>query len=81
MATRRALESASHAMQLPTVSAKPSRRVVGPGAEITCPPLFHNFADSMSIANESRREETNDDDDERVPFRILLLADRILNDS
>ena len=80
MATRRALESASHAMQLPTVSAKPSRRVVGPGAEITCPPLFHNFADSMSIANESRREETNDDD-ERVLFRLLLRADCILNDS
>ena len=80
MATRRALESASHAMQLPTVSAKPSRRVVGPGAEITCPPLFHNFADSMSIANESRREETNDDD-ERVLFRLLLRADHILKDS
>ena len=58
MATRRALESASHAMQLPTVSAKPSRRVVGPGAEITCPLSFTTLRTQCQLlmkAGERRR--------------------------
>ena len=77
MATRRALARGSHATHYPlAVQCQTVARRRGSGRQPPLP-LFHKFARSMSIANESRRQRDPDGDDERVPFSALAMSDRL----